>query len=61
MPVSISIGSGSQVYSSVLEEFPESHGDTVDNEHCVSSADRWSVGEDHTSFRGHTVSMRLGF
>ena len=56
--VSISIGSGSQVYSSVLETFPESHGDIVDNEHCVSSADRWSVGEGHTSVRGHATSIR---
>ena len=48
VPVSISIGLGSQVYSSVLEEFPEIHGDIIDDEHCVSSADRWSVGEGHT-------------
>ena len=38
----------SQVYSSLLEEFPESHGNTVDDEHCFSSTDRWPVGEDHT-------------
>ena len=31
------IGSGSQVYDSFLEEFPESHGDTIDDEHCFSS------------------------
>ena len=34
-----SIGSGSQVYSSVLEEFPESYGDTVKDEYCFSSTD----------------------
>ena len=28
-----SIGSGSQVYDSFLEEFLESHGDIVDDEH----------------------------
>ena len=46
-----SIGQGSQVYSTL-------HRDTVDDEHCVSSVDRWSVGDDHTDFRGHAVSMR---
>ena len=54
------IGPGSQVYDSLLEEFPESHGDIVDDEHCFSSTDRWSVGEDHTGFRGHVASMRPG-
>ena len=58
VPVSISIGSGSQVYSSVLEEFPKSHEDIVDDEHCVSSVDKWSVGEGHTSVRGHVASIR---
>ena len=33
-------------------------GDIVDDEHCVSSADKWSVREDHTDFRGHAASMR---
>ena len=36
-----SIGQGSQVYGTVLEEFPKGNGDTVDDEHCVSSSDRW--------------------
>ena len=49
---------GFQVYGSLLEEFPESHGDTVDDEHCFSSIGRWSVGEDHTGFRGYVASMR---
>ena len=30
---------GSQVYGTLLEEFSKSYGDTVNNEHCVSSAD----------------------
>ena len=51
---------GSQVYDTLLEEFPEGHGDIVDYEHCISSVNRWSVGEDHIDFRGHTVSMRPG-
>ena len=34
-----SIGSGSQVYGSLLEEFPKSHGDIVDDEHCFSCTD----------------------
>ena len=54
------IGLGSQVYGSLLEEFLESHGDTVDDEHCFLFTDRWSVGEDHTGFRGHATSMRPG-
>ena len=44
----------------ILEEFPESHGDTVDDEHYFSSLDGWSVGEDHLDFIGHASGMRLG-
>ena len=40
-----------------LEEFPASHKDTVDDEHCFSSQDRRSVGEDHLDFRGHAMGM----
>ena len=47
-------------YGTLLEEFPEGHGDTTDDEQGVSSIDRWSVGRDHTDFRGHAASMRLG-
>ena len=54
------MGHGSQVYSTHLEEFLKGHGDTIDSEHCVSSAEIWSIGEDHTGFRGHAVSMRPG-
>ena len=32
----------------------------VDDEHCVSFADIWLVGEDHIDFRGHAASMRPG-
>ena len=53
-----SIGSRSQVYDSFFEEFPASRGDTVDDEHCFSSLDRWSVGEDHPNFRGLAIGMR---
>ena len=38
------IGQGSQVYGTLLEEFPKGHGDTIDDEHNISSSDRWSVG-----------------
>ena len=48
-----SIGQGSQVHNTLLEEFPEGHGDVVDNEYCVSSTDGWSVGEDHTGLMTH--------
>ena len=41
----------------ILEEFPESHGDTVDDEHCLSSLDGRSVREDHSNFRGHASGM----
>ena len=46
-----------KVDGTLLEEFPEGHGDTVDDEHRFSSTDRWSVGEDYTGFRGHAASM----
>ena len=48
-------------FTTLLEEFLKGYGDTVDDEHCFSSADIWSIGEDHTSFRGHAVSMYHGF
>ena len=37
------IRAGSQVYSSLLEEFLESLGNAIDDEHCFSSTDRRSV------------------
>ena len=48
---------GSQVYGSLLEEFPKSHRNTVNDEHYFSSTDRRPVGEDHTGFGGHVVGM----
>ena len=50
-----------QVHDTLLEEFPEGHGDTVDDEHRFSSTDRWSVRKDYTGFRGHAVSMHPRF
>ena len=44
---------------SLLEEFPKSHGNTVDDEHCFSSTDKRPVGEDHIGFGGHAPGMRL--
>ena len=55
-----SIGSGSSVYDSVLEEFPEGHGDADVDEYRFSSSDGWSIRADYLDFRGHAVSMRLG-
>ena len=52
-----SIGSGSQVYDSFLEEFLMSHGDTVDDEHKFSSPDRRSVENNHPNIRGHAIGM----
>ena len=54
-----SIGSRSQVYGLFLEEFPVSHGDTVDDKHYFSSPDGRSVEEDHPNFRGLATSMRF--
>ena len=56
---------GTKIYSDLRHQYyrsgMKSHvGDIVDDEHCVSSADRWLVREDHTDFRGHAVSMRPG-
>ena len=41
----IVLGQGSQVYGIFLEEFPKGYGDTVNDEHCVSSTDKWSIKE----------------
>ena len=46
-----SIELGSQVYDSFLEEFPVSHGDTVDDEYCFFIPNERSVEEDHPDFR----------
>ena len=54
----IYIRSGSPVHGSVLEEFPEGHGDTDEDEHSVSSVDGRTVKEDYPGFEGHAVSMR---
>ena len=54
------IESGSPVHGSVLEEFPEGHGDTYEDEHSVSSVDGWTVKEDYPGFGGHAVSIRHG-
>ena len=35
-----------------------SHGDIVDDEHCFSSPDGRSVGNDHPDFKGHDMGMR---
>ena len=55
-----SIGSGSSVYGSVLEELPEGHGDTTVDEYRFSSSDGWSIRADYSDFRAHAVSMRPG-
>ena len=54
------IGSGSQIYDSFLEEFLESHGDTIDDVHSLSSLDGWSVKEDYPDFGGHAMGMHPG-
>ena len=41
------IGSGSSVYGSVLEEFPEVHGDTAFDEYCFSFSAGWSIRVDY--------------
>ena len=48
---------GSQVYGSLLEEFPKSHGDTVGDEHNFSSSDERSIREDDPDVRGHSTGM----
>ena len=56
----IYIGSGSLVHDSVLEEFPDGHEDTDEDEHSVSSVDGRTVKEDYPGFGGHAVSIRPG-
>ena len=53
-----SIGSGSSVYGSVLEEFPEGHGDIAVDEYRFSSLDGWSIRADYSDFIRHAASMR---
>ena len=55
-----SVEQGSQIYNTLLEKLPKGYGDAGDYEHCISSVDKWPVGEEHTDFRGHAVSMRPG-
>ena len=50
---------GSQVFDSLLEEFPESHGDTFGDEHSFSSSDEGSIREDDLDVRGHAMGMCL--
>ena len=57
---SLSYRTGIQGLRHTFRRVPKGYGDIFDDEHCVSSADRWSVGEDHTDFRGYVASMRLG-
>ena len=54
------IGQGSQIYNTLLEKFPKSHGDTVDDEHNISSSEKWSVRVDHIDFREHAACMCPG-
>ena len=55
---SLSYRTGIPDFGTLLEEFPEGHGDAVDDEHrFFLSTDRWSVGEDHIGFREHAASM----
>ena len=52
---------GSQVHNSILEEFSDSNGNTVDDEHCFSSTDRRPTGEDPTGFGGSRVARKSIF
>ena len=60
VPVSIVSDRDPRFTAHFLGEFPESHGDAVDDEHCFSSTDGWSVRDDHPDFRGHATGMRPG-
>ena len=33
-------------------------GDTIDDEHYLSSSKGWSIREDHPDVRGHAMGMR---
>ena len=54
------IGSESLVHVSFLEDFPEGHEDTDEDEHSVSSVDGQTVKEDYPGFGGHALSIRPG-
>ena len=55
-----SIGSGPQVYSSFLGEFPVSHEDTVDDDHSFSPSNRREIREDYPDVKGHAKGMHPG-
>ena len=55
-----SIGSGSSVSGSILEEFPKGHGDIAFDEYRFSYSDGWSIRAGYSDFRGHAASMRPG-
>ena len=55
-----SVGQRPEVYNALLEELLKGYEDTADHEYNLPLIDRWSVGEDHTDFRGHAASMRPG-
>ena len=52
-----SIRPRSQFYDSFFGEFPESHGDTDDDEHRFSSPNGQSIGDDHPDIRGQAMGM----
>ena len=55
-----SIRPRSQIYDSFFGEFPESHGDTVDDEHDFSSPNGRLIIKDHPNVRGPATNMRPG-
>ena len=59
MPVSIVSDRDPRITTHFWKSFQKAMGAQL-KEHCVSSEDRWSIGEDHIDFKGHVASMRPG-
>ena len=57
VPVSIVSDQDPRFTTHFLGEFPESHWDTVDDEHSFSSSNGRSVREDHPNVKGHATGM----